>query len=165
MTTPHAANAPTMQLHTCCLCYLSPPLRPCRHLTNTAVPLPPPSHPNNAAVHALRRCCPDNAMACPPLPRPLSLPTATACHCRPTSATPTMLHCATFGNPPLPDESPTLAHCRPMGIKMPPPTPMPPTLMPTPIPMPMAMQKRRNEWRCKMVGSGNCNGQWWQDCD
>ncbi len=73
-----------MQRHTHRLRHLSPPLMPCRRPTNTAACLPPPSHPNNAAVRASRRHCPTNAAARPPLPKLVvvcaHLPPSCCCH-------------------------------------------------------------------------------------
>ncbi len=151
---PMHQQQPTTQCHTCCHWHPSLPLRPRRQLTNTAACLLPPSRPNNTAVQALRRCCPDNAAACPPLPQPLSLPNATACHQRPASTIPTTPRRATVGNPPTPGESPACACCHPVYGTMPSPMQMSLTPMPTP------MQKWRNGWKHEMDGSGDCNG--WQ---
>jgi hypothetical protein len=105
-----------MQCHNCNLHLPSPPLRPHHCLTNTAACLLHPFCPNNANMLALCCCCLDNATACPPLPRLLSHPTATACHCHPTSA------------PPKCHVAPLLETCkRPQYTQCPPPAPtMPP---------------------------------------
>jgi hypothetical protein len=52
--------------------------------TDTAAHLPPPSHPKNAAMRALRRCCLANGATCPPLPKLIvfyaRLPLSCCCH-------------------------------------------------------------------------------------
>jgi hypothetical protein len=119
----NATNTPTMQCQICLLHHPSPPLKSHCCLTNTAARPPPPSHPKNATVQALRSCHPENAAGRPPLPQPLSLPTATACychtachcHCCTAGATPTMLRRATVRNPQTPGESPARAHNCPAG--------------------------------------------------
>ncbi len=125
---------------------------PHQHRCTPTAPLLPQQH-----------CCFPNAVACPPLRLPLSLPTATVCHCRPASTTPTMPRHATVRNPPMPGESPACSCCHPLGVATPLSTPMPPTptLAPEPMPMPMSMQKQCNEWQCKIDGSGNHSGQRW----
>jgi hypothetical protein len=154
-----------------------PPLRPRRRLTNTAACPLPPSHPNSAAVQALRCCHPDNATERPPLLRPLSLPAATACHCRLASTTPTMSHCTTIRKSPTLDESPTCARCHPMGVATPLPTPMLPTLTSTPTPTQKQTIGGNARWTAVAIAmdgggkiamdSGSSNGQWrhngWRD--
>ncbi len=153
------------------------PLRPHRRLTNTAACPLPPSRPNNAAVQALQRCRPDNATERPPLPWPLSLPVATACYSCFPSATSTMPRCATVGNPPTLDESPTHACCHSMGFVTLLPMPMPPMLMPSPTPTQKQTIGGNTRWMAAAIAmdgggkiamdSSSSNGEWrhngWRD--